>query len=204
MVRALLRDVDPKTQTRRILKMPTQYAFREMRDGRAIFDLAEKPPLIPNPYPPSNGRMKRIRALWLPSCGADCPYGKPGDRLWVKETFAIGASQPYADGQEDEVAIYRATGADDHFPPKWKPSIFMPRWASRITLEIESVRVERLNEISHADALAEGTPMPALGPTEGQNLTTAQHAYAALWESINGKGSWALNPWVWCIAFRKL
>ena len=90
----------------------------------------------------------------------------------------------------------------------------MPRWASRITLEIISVRVERLNEISEADAIAEGIEKvpqgwrrygPLVNPSgSNQKLALARDSYQTLWESINGPGSWALNPWVWVIEFRKL
>lgn len=104
----------------------------------------------------------------------------------------------------DGQIIYRATAgnadASSH-DGKWKPSIFMPRIASRITLEITGVRVERLNEISADDAIAEGVEI----------ITSIDHgstdpiaAYRVLWESINGKGSWEKNPWVWCISFKRI
>jgi len=129
-----------------------------------------------------------------------CRHGKPGDRLWVREAFRIFSSET---GPKDEigrpaVTHYRAT--DLHLFPdaKWKPSIHMPRWASRITLEIIAVRVERLNEISRGDAMAEGCPHSNLA--YGQNPCDWFHE---LWESINGPESWAENPWVWVIEFRK-
>ena len=98
-----------------------------------------------------------------------CPYGQPGDRLWVRET--------------------------------WKPSIHMPRWDSRLTLEIVSVRVERLQDISKEDAESEGV---AIIESVDHGKQSARGQFAIVWESINGHGSWALNPWVWVIEFKKL
>ena len=142
--------------------------------------------------------------------GIKCPYGVPGDRLWVKETFG-----PCAGG-----IVYRSDGGTN-CPDggKWKPSIFMPRWASRITLEIESVRVERLQDISEEDAVAEGIVAPRCehcGYTrtdarfqmdhrfcQSKEPDSAIPLYRELWESINGPGSWDANPWCWCITFRR-
>ncbi len=118
-----------------------------------------------------------------------CPYGAVGDRLWVKETF-----QPVQLASAVTAWRYRATDLKGLAP--WKPSIFMPRSASRITLEIVSVHVERLNDISNEDCFAEGLPWD----TSKGNRTW----YADLWESINGKGSWDENPWVWVIEFRRI
>jgi hypothetical protein len=135
------------------------------------------------------------RVLW-----DKCPYGEPGDRLWVRETWG-----PCAGG-----IVYRADGAT--FCPdggKWKPSIHIPRWASRITLEIESRRVERLIEISNDDAIAEGLVYSdsCWYPTDDPKVSpwmTALGAYRDLWESINGAGSWDANPWVWVIQFSRI
>lgn len=117
-----------------------------------------------------------------------CRHGKLGDRLWVRETFAIHGG---------EIA-YAAT--DQHLVgcDRWKPSIHMPRRASRIVLEIAGVRVERLNEISRGDAMAEGCPHSNLA--YGQNPCDW---FRELWKSTNGPESWAANPWVWVIEFRK-
>lgn len=79
----------------------------------------------------------------------------------------------------------------------------MPRWASRITLEIVAVRVERLNDISEADAAAEGIEPMFLGDTDEMKRLGARVAFKSLWESINGAGSWEANPWVWVIEFRR-
>jgi hypothetical protein len=139
-----------------------------------------------------------------------CPYGTVGDRLWVRETWKpitesdtgfCGIQFKAGGVAEDDIRALDLMNGKDH----WRPSIHMPRWASRITLEITGVRVERLNDISEADAAAEGcdgkcpvgsVPMYQSGPF-------AYH-YAQLWESINGSDSWAANPWVWVITFRKM
>ena len=130
-----------------------------------------------------------------------CPYGKVGDRLWVKETFSVLPS-----GQ----LWYRADGhsVNDGY---WKPSIFMRREYSRITLEIVSVRVGRLQEISEADARAEGCfqglwkPCGLAGAYKNNDpIATYIAGYAQLWESINGAGSWSANPWVWVIEFKRV
>lgn len=118
-----------------------------------------------------------------------CPYGVPGKRLWVKETFATTQGE----------AIYREDpifDSMDVFDWKWTPSIFMPRWASRITLEVEAVRVERLHQISEADASAEGV--------QHSCDRSDVDAYRALWNEINGPKAWDANPWVWVIQFRRL
>ncbi len=145
-----------------------------------------------------------------------CPYGTTGDRLWVKETFfdarlfkheplfaamkldyIYRADYDYREGKREPSVI-----ADHH----WKPSIFMPRAASRITLEITGVRVERLQDISEDDAKAEGfIPMKIGGtPQSAIGGETYRDGYAYLWDGINGVGAWAKNPWVWVIAFKKL
>ena len=127
------------------------------------------------------------------------PYGQVGDQLWVRETFCDATV-----GLHGRV-LYRATGDT---ACKWKPSIFMPRAASRITLEITGVRVERLQNITAADALAEGVIQL---PDGGYSLSDTRHysdspdeSYASLWEHLNGEGSWNSNPWVWVIEFKKV
>jgi hypothetical protein len=136
-----------------------------------------------------------------------CPYGQPGDRLWVRETFvwrAGGAALLF----RADFDYVEAAGIAGMYGG-WKPSIFMPGWASRITLEIVSVRVERLQEITEEDAKAEGVEVkPSAGIASivaGGNPTPAQFEYYALWESINAKTHpWASNPWVWVIEFKKV
>ena len=161
-----------------------------------------------------------------------CPYGQPGDRLWVRETFAdlLGTGIERITGDHGRYAYAADTPPGSYgdecrkdYGIKWRPSIHMPRLASRITLEITGVRVERLQEISEADALAEG--IKAITKDGGQTIKygipdadgfpgTDDHgwawkdwqycrrtAYRDLWQRINGPGSWDKNPWVWVIQF---
>lgn len=143
-----------------------------------------------------------------------CPYGQVGDQLWVRETFMdMRGTGIEHDGKGDY--CYRADVNDwgeesrKDYGLKWKRSIFMPRAASRITLEITSVRVERLQDISEADAIAEGIEEHDGGfSTYDDGIVDytefAEHSYRCLWESLNGAGSWDLNPWVWVIEFKKV
>ncbi len=199
MVRAILEE--RKTQTRRVVKPQPPDKFQFAQDGT----------------------MRGVTAFWWTDRDIDlddigwwpgyddqdavkCPYGSPGDRLWVRETWAPHADMPHA-------AIYRCDrGGDlqDTVTPnfRWRPSIFMPRWASRITLEIVSVRVERLQDISEEDARGEGIARAADGywfnyAPDGPTIQKASDSYRTLWESINGPGSWDRNDWVWAIEFRK-
>lgn len=212
MVRAVLRDIDPKTQTRRICKL-------EVRAGM--------------PEPEWQSLLKL------------CPYGQPGDRLWVREAFSGPHIWERSDDGEvpavppgtwptDSPIWYWADGEPTH--GDWtrpRPSIHMPRWASRILLEVTKVRVERLQDISEADAVAEGCQWPdeddssnlpdcpnclgtglytAFNPLTGGALPDADcrecdtpvKRYRLLWEQINGPGSWDANPWVWVVEFRRL
>ncbi|MGK4351076.1 hypothetical protein ACSMFN_12425 [Enterobacter sichuanensis] len=121
-----------------------------------------------------------------------CPYGVPGDRIWVRETFC---SVP--DHEEPAGCSALLYAADGNGPyGNWTPSIHMPRWASRILLEITDVRVERLNDISEEDARSEGI--------SGSSARDIKEAYAALWRSIYGSDSWQANPWVWVIVFKRI
>jgi len=165
-----------------------------------------------------------------------CPYGQPGDELWVRETWAPYSAD--AVNEEGEV-IYRASydatrtgdastqGATKQLKipvstcvewsreieryevmgEKWRPSIHMPRWASRITLTVKAVRVERLQDISHDDAIAEGILGTKWAEAEltlrEQALPLSVLAYSHLWEEINGPDSWAANPWVWVVEFER-
>lgn len=135
----------------------------------------------------------------------ECPYGEPGDRLWVRETwnsFDGWAGYYYAADYEGW-----GIGSDDdpdHVPDhevRWRPSIHMPRAASRITLEITDVRVERLQDISDADLECEGLQETIDAGIDHDG--TPRDAWRALWSSINGAESWAANPWVWAIEFKK-
>lgn len=152
-----------------------------------------------------------------------CPYGHPGDRLWVRETCLINdfreVGVPEAERADCQI-IYRADGTPDWEGEeeliRWRPSIHMPRWASRILLEITDVRVERLQDITEQQALAEGiVGVPfrpddgwpictgyKVGPDDGKTglETTAAKAFAGLWDSVGG--NWSANPWVWVVEFK--
>ncbi|WP_213322402.1 ASCH domain-containing protein [Klebsiella aerogenes] len=155
-----------------------------------------------------------------------CPHGKPGDRIWVRETFQgplfdYEQMESYLEDsskfEKPEFCLYAADGkpapeyydADDNLRHGWRPSIHMPRWASRILLEITDVRVERLNDISQEDAQAEGMALTGWRPTysdpdSGGEVWTPYDNFARLWESIYGEGSWKANPWVWAITFKRI
>lgn len=204
MVRAIL--AGRKTQTRRVV-----------RDQGGCLDLDD-----PNDH------------AQLLSC---YDWGRPGDRLWVRETWAIDCLGGAADGDTIESAYevrFRADeatlehcyegprGSVDPYVKlydqrvRWRPSIHMPRWASRITLEVTGARVERLQDISEVDAAAEGIErsrngdrpwLGALHPIKGtpKVFYGCRQAFASLWDSINGKRApWASNPWVWAISFRRV
>ena len=137
-----------------------------------------------------------------------CPYGSPGDRLWVRETHWIN--------EEEAIVEYREEGEmPEHMQgERWRPSIHMPRWASRITLEITGVRVERVQDITPADCECEGitgktlaSPVRGLPYEEYSNgdgiiYTEPRLAFRALWDSIHGDGAWERNEWVWVISFK--
>ncbi len=199
MVRAILDD--RKTQTRRIVKpQPTQplaghviYSTDEKQSGTWRFATNDN----------HEGEYRR------------CPYGLPGDRLWVRETFTELRSNHYHDSGPREKLIeyagrvvrngieYRVDATSDETERcreelgyQWKPSIFMPRWASRITLEVTTVRVERLQEITEADAQLEGFAQ--------SNTTLARSEFIRTWKLINGVSSWSANPWVWVVSFKRV
>ena len=162
-------------------------------------------------------------AFWLPDRRMTeprtwpCPFGQPGDRLWVRETWAIRDCNPLlaaifrADCVEDDSGeregwwMDKNRNGDEVFIPgkvEWRPSIFMPRWASRITLEITAVRVERVQDISEGDAKAEG-----LQDWYGaEPAVTNRGRFHAFWDSLNAKRGyeWDANPWAWVITFRRL
>jgi len=186
MVRAILDG--RKTQTRRIVKP------QKRKDGVQ---------LIPE-------LLQQI------GVGHACPHGAVGDRLWVREKWgpcqsnykqdiATATYACFPDGsQKFKLGTYFQynNNPDDiasKWPSgwKWRPSIHMPRWASRITLEITGVRVERLNEISEEDAQSEGVPVSLMGASH-------RIGFENLWGSINGPESWAANPFVWVIEFKRI
>jgi len=142
-----------------------------------------------------------------------CPYGQPGDKLWVREKFEHGCMGGYiyaADRTEKELQEYRHSGY------KWKPYIHMPKSAARIWLEIISIKVERLQDINRHDALAEGiSEHNFLEDTAheetyyqyefgGPQYPSAVKAFEGLWIKINGTDSWDANPWVWVIEFKRI
>jgi hypothetical protein len=195
MVRAILDG--SKTQTRRVAK-----EFDEMPNLDGILQR----------FPRQNG----------------CPHGTPGDRLWVRETWAAFTQPTHEYGESDLVKgpiaeavethgplayVYKADG--NSLPDRWRPSIFMPRIASRILLEITDVRVQRLQEISDEDARAEGIEYSDeyavrqhahVGLDEGDWIPNAPPipSFRSLWDTIHGSGAWHANPWVWAITFQRL
>lgn len=176
MVRAILDGT--KTQTRRIMKPQMVFGLIAGQFNGWYMPTSKTGGVI---WP--NGK-DRILSM--------CPYGHPGEHLWVRETWAMF---------QDSIPHYKATGQAPK-DGKWRPSIHMPRWASRITLEITGVRVERLQDISEADAIAEGVGFLRHVPDVDETLT-AKQLYECLWESINGPGSWESNPWVWVVSFKQ-
>lgn len=180
-----------KTQTRRIVKARHD-------DGVITGAAAEPYHAIERSGGGRGFNASRIECV-------ECPHGVPGDHLWCRETFRTlydpatclkGALD--IDYRADGVVRIADTlkGKKNQLP--WKPSIYMPRWASRITLEITEVRVERLQDISEADARAEGVRLNSMTHW----ATEARDAYKALWDSINGKTyPWRKNPYVWVISF---
>ncbi|MBI7277659.1 hypothetical protein JEU36_30245 [Pseudomonas aeruginosa] len=143
-------------------------------------------------YLPEDGKVHQNSAGYY----ADfCPYGLPGDRLWVRETYADAGCRLTYRADTDDGAHCKVK--------KWTPAIHMFRKDSRILLEITAVRVERLQDITEDQAIAEGIDTHPMG-FYGNGCITAGGAFLELWESINGDGSWAANPWVWVIEFRRV
>lgn len=142
-----------------------------------------------------------------------CPYGRIGDRLWVRETWAhvpvtayrmsTGVQQTANPNDPGMAAVYRS-GWERSAPGRWRPSIHMPRWASRITLEVEEVRLERLQDLTPEDVRREGVVLWD-ATTRGEGIEDVRR-FGILWDSINaGRGhGWDANPWVWVIRFRRL
>ncbi|HEU0117012.1 MAG TPA: hypothetical protein VFR09_00135 [Alphaproteobacteria bacterium] len=193
MVRATLRDEDPKTQTRRIVKPQPPAAARE------VFTFHH-----PDPRTHFYGFDGDALMDWA----QPCPYGEVGDRLYVRETWQH-SNYPFGPYDPDCLVFYRADYLDDPLGPdlersadgirrQWRPSIHMPRAAVRTILEVTGVRVERLQKISEDDARAEGVEASA------NPVFPYAYAFGQLWESINGKGSWYANPWVWVVEFKRI
>ena len=202
MVRAIMSGT--KTQTRRIVGLGTlrrsstrgyDWQFRGQAPVRSISQQKRHPQGCWQDM-----REKAFLAL--------CPYGGPGVRLWVRETWAPVST---FDPSPETGALYRADPIYDgmaSFEWRWRPSIHMPRWASRITLEVTGVRVERVQEISEVDAYREGVVIPSHhaftsnGNPELRN--EARTEFQALWHEINGPGSWERNDWVWVVEFKRV
>lgn len=130
------------------------------------------------------------------------PYGVPGDRLWVRETFRQ---------HPGSTSVHYAADPDEVSGGPWRSPIYMPRWASRVAIEVTAVRVERLQDITEDDAIAEGmTTDPRPGKVNGQPATlhpmSHRQAYIWAWDMLNAKRghAWASNPWVWCVSFRRI
>jgi hypothetical protein len=150
---------------------------------------------------PDNRGYCNLKGLFVPieKMRKYCPYGQVGDKLWVRETWLpFEAQGPNAFLYKADIALINL-----HYL-KWRPSIFMPRKASRITLEITDIRVQRLQEITEKDAIAEG--IPAFAPNGIiRNYKIPQMQYEVLWDKLNGKKySWADNPFVWIISFKRV
>lgn len=211
MVRALL--AGTKTQTRRVIKgQPTNslWVLYHCPDGRWNWVLDKTGMGSGDPF--------------------RCPYGAVGDRLWVRETCCaheiadaeydgVHLPEPGTDGVKyaADSAFRKIQNTPEAADGWWwlfsyrggngatVPPIHMPRWASRITLEITGVRIERLQSISEADAAAEGVEFGGItDPATGEIDRDAAEAYEQLWESLHGRGSWDANPWVWVIEFKRV
>lgn len=196
-----------KTQTRRLFKLPRNTVWY---DGEGGLGGEREGNLC---HTKTNG--------WWHVSELLCPYGTDGEMLWVRETW-----RPGVDERGHGLAVYKADGSarwmlcDDggdgdpvgigsaavpYVPEKvaWRPGIYMPRWASRISLRITSIRIERLNEISEEDAEVEGSKFAMSLSEPKQFADSARIAFAARWEALHGPGSWSENPWVWAIGFER-
>ena len=185
MVRAII--AGRKTQTRRLVNRPAMASAQSFSDGMK--------------YAKEHGLagVQKVGRCDGVEWRCKCPYGVPGDLLWVRETWAYETDF----GTHTGKTVYRADGdmreAEGGKPTdKWRPSIHMPRWASRITLLVTGTRVERLQDISEADAIAEGC-----GGGHNYGDGTARTGFAMLWDLINAKrgAGWDANPWVWVVEF---
>jgi len=195
MVRAVMEG--RKTQTGRIMKDQPEVIPQESEFGDPGF-------WIPWNEGETMVRNKDMRIA--------CPFGLKGDRLWVRETFCV-----HSRATDGATLVYRASERQSWMqqthrvpvekcnkpvsPEKWTPSIHMPRWASRTTLEITGVRVERLKDVSEADACADGINPAAGGVEKGWEH---RFNFRELWMSIYGDESWQANPWVWVIEFKRV
>lgn len=195
MVQAVLED--RKTQARRVVKPQPCHDSGPWECHRFTKSVIRKGMLEPGPD---------VFGFADEDNGWVCPYGAPGDRLWVRETWADTSRE----SKKCPVSYRASWDADDDecrsFP--WRPSIFMPRWASRIALEITGVRVQRVQDISEDDCKSEGICLqdPFTVPYRGEYMATAELRFSFLWDSINAKRGypWASNPCVWVIEFKRI
>lgn len=206
MVRAILDG--RKTQTRRVVT-PSRYMLRYTEERHGGFSSLAQANEAAASAARSHLAMGNTERL---------PYGHPGDRLYVRETHALVPRTAYAqsDGVQQtlnpldnhDAAIYREGWERSQGGLRWRPSIHMPRWASRITLEVTAVRVERVQEITAADCIAEGIPSRGVD-RDGACIASAIMYigdYETLWNRLNAKRGygWDVNPWVWVIEFKRL
>jgi len=210
MVRAILEG--RKTQTRRVIK--PQPFFNEFAIGTYHPTIIDKQ----GEYAPGEA----VFGIWELHDGGwaiKCPYGQIGDQLWVRETFAAAIENNYLKPSDLEglYIYYKANTGNDwerqstgEVLGQWRPSIHMPRWASRIQIEIKNMSVERVQDVSEEDAVKEGV-LSAQGIQDyktkplsfAAGRTTPKDAFSELWDSINEKRgfSWDSNPWVWVLEF---
>ena len=200
MVRAILEG--RKTQTRRVIKLPPAPNHLGTWEGTTVGgegSYLDKAHTQPAP---------ELSAIWHTRTGhciaSPCQVG---NRLWVRETFGVFDDSTLTNRDLSDI-YYRADDETKYESDGiWRPSIFMPRWASRITLEITNVRVERLQEITEKDAKAEGATPANAGQDEHGPIKTYRTGFVYGWNSINGKRkgcAWSDNPWVWVITFKPL
>lgn len=213
MVRAVLNG--SKTQTRRIMKVQPSADFSPMNmEFETDFTARWYTPSVVDKQGYLQPAKKQVFGVAIEDEGYTCPFGAVGDRLWVRETWRgvvainapeasqeLGIARYVPDQEYCREVHYRATHEVDKEP--WRPSLHMPRWASRITLEITGVRVERLQDISQADAKAEGCWYGRGGGEPDFAVSPADH-FPTLWASIYGEESWQANPWVWVIEFKRV
>ncbi|HBY4594386.1 TPA: hypothetical protein MIU51_10930 [Klebsiella pneumoniae] len=217
MVRAILDG--RKTQTRRIMKLQPKPS--KSRPGDFWFSSKKLESMVHvSDLAPGNSPIADYHLFIQEHC---CPFGAVGDRIWVREAFRV-----HSRATDVATLVYKASERNSWTeqtnrvpvavcnkpatPEKWTPSLHMPRWASRILLEITDVRVERLNTISEEDATSEGVPpagsllpdYPGTFLTPKGDFATAKVAFQRLWESIYGEESWKANGWVWVIEFKRV
>ena len=191
-IRAILDD--RKTQTRRVIK--------------------PQPKMIGHPVAGTAIPYRRAVEDWEITAKDEilCPYGQPGDHLWVRETFQNAGIFTYSDAKkltsvigypDGQGIIYRASETSSVYVPGWKSSTCMPRWASRITLEITGVRIEQVQDISEHDAKEEGAQAIPWYP--GGHISY-RNGFATSWDRVNAKSGfgWDANPWVWVIGFKRV